>query len=76
MGNKYTVVGDFRQPHKDCLGETLSDLSYEDAVRIVREWRKEKKYKNVFYFMQDYIKQNVLHRDKSTNTEHLFSSNK
>lgn len=53
MGNKYTVVGDFRQPHKDCLGETLSDLSYEDAVKIVREWRKEKKYKNVFYFKQD-----------------------
>lgn len=53
MKSKYTVVGDFRQPHKDCLCETLSDLSYEDAVRIVREWRKEKKYKNVFYFKQD-----------------------
>ena len=53
MEFKYTVVGDFRQPHKDFSGETLSDLSYEDAVRIVREWRKEKKYKNVFYFKQD-----------------------
>ena len=53
MEFKYTVVGDFRQPYKDCSGETLSDLSYEDAVRIVREWRKEKKYKNVFYFKQD-----------------------
>lgn len=27
MGNKYTVVGHFRQPHKDCEGETLTDLS-------------------------------------------------
>ena len=37
MGNKYTVVGNFRQPHKDCEGETLIDLSYEEAVRIENE---------------------------------------
>ena len=53
MGNKYTVVGDYRQPHKDCEGETLTDLSYKDAVRIASEWKKEKKYKNVFHFKQD-----------------------
>ena len=23
MGNKYTVVGNLRKPHKDCEGETL-----------------------------------------------------
>lgn len=50
MKSKYTVVGDFRQPHKDCEGETLTDLSYKDAVRIASEWKKEKKYKNVFLF--------------------------
>jgi len=53
MESKYAVVGNFRQPHKDSEGDSLIDLSYEDAVRIVREWRKEKKYKNVFYFKQD-----------------------
>lgn len=42
MGNKYTVVGDFRQPHKDCLGETLSDLSYEDAVELYVNGEKRK----------------------------------
>ena len=42
MESKYTVVGDFRQPHKDCEGETLTDLSYEEAVRIENEWKKEK----------------------------------
>lgn len=44
MESKYTVVGDFRQPHKDCEGETLIDLSYEEAVKIENEWKKEKKY--------------------------------
>ena len=53
MESKYTVVGDFRQPHKDCEGDTLTDLSYEEAVRIESEWKKEKKYKNVFHFKQD-----------------------
>ena len=53
MGNKYTVVGNFRQPHKDCSGETLSDLSYEDALRIESEWKMDKKYKEVFHFKQD-----------------------
>ena len=53
MGNKYTVVGDYRQPHKDCEGECLTDLSYKDALRIESEWKKEKKYKNVFHFKQD-----------------------
>lgn len=43
MESKYTVVGDFRQPHKDCEGETLTDLSYEEAVRIENEWKKEKR---------------------------------
>lgn len=53
MESKYTVVGDFRQPHKDCEGDTLTDLSYKDAVRIESEWEKEKKYKKVFHFKQE-----------------------
>ena len=53
MGNKYTVVGDFRQPHRDCEGETLTDLSFEEVMKIESEWKKEKKYKEVFHFKQD-----------------------
>ena len=53
MGNKYTVVGNFRQPHKDCEGETLTDLSFEEVVKIESEWKKEKEYKEVFHFKQD-----------------------
>lgn len=53
MGNKYTVVGNFRQPHKDCEGETLTDLSFEEVMKIESEWKKEKKYKEVFHFKQD-----------------------
>lgn len=53
MENKYTVVGNFRQLHKDCEGETLSDLSYDEAIKIKSEWEKKKKYKEVFYFKQD-----------------------
>lgn len=50
---KYTVVGEFRQAHKDSEGDCLTGLSYDDAIRIVSEWRKEKKYKKVFYFRED-----------------------
>ena len=53
MGNKYTVVGNFRQPHRDCEGETLTDLSFEEVMKIESEWKKEKKYKEVFHFKQD-----------------------
>ena len=53
MGNKYTVVGNFRQPHKDCEGETLTDLSFDEVMKIESEWKKEKKYKEVFHFKQD-----------------------
>ena len=53
MESKYTVVGDFRHPHKDCEGDTLTDFSYAEAVIIESEWKKEKKYKNVFRFKQD-----------------------
>lgn len=52
MGNKYTVVGNFRQPHRDCEGETLTDLSFEEVMKIESEWKKEKKYKEVFHFKQ------------------------
>ncbi len=42
MEKKYTVVGKFRQSHKECEGETLMDLSYEEALKVENEWKKEK----------------------------------
>lgn len=53
MKNKYTVVGIFRKCHKDSEGECLCDLSYEDALKIESDWKKEKKYKEVFHLKQD-----------------------
>lgn len=53
MKNKYTVVGNYRKPHKDYEGETLTDLSYDEAMKIESEWKKDKKYKEVFHFKQD-----------------------
>lgn len=53
MKNKYTVVGNFKQAHKDCEGETLSDLTYDEAIKIKSEWKKNKKYKEVFIIPED-----------------------
>ena len=53
MKNKYTVIGVFRQTNENCDVETLSDLSYHEALKIKREWKKQEKYKDVFYFKQD-----------------------
>ena len=53
MNNTYKVIGTYRQPHKDSEGETLSNLTYDEAIKTVREWRKEKKYKDVFYMKED-----------------------
>ncbi len=53
MQYKYTVIGDFRQAHKDSEGDCLTGLTYYEAIRIVSEWKKLKKYKEVFYFRED-----------------------
>ena len=46
--SKYTVVADFVHHHKDCLGECLLNLEYEEAMKIKKEWQQnKKKYKNV-----------------------------
>ena len=37
MESKYTVVGDFRHPHKDCEGDTLTDLSYAEKGEKIQE---------------------------------------
>ena len=46
--SKYVVIADFVHHHKDCEGECLLDLEYEEAEKIKKEWQQnKKKYKNV-----------------------------
>ena len=43
----------YNNAQEDKNGTSLTDLSYAEAERIESEWKKEKKYKNVFRFKQD-----------------------
>lgn len=45
---KYVVIGNFRQPHKDCEGESQECETYMEALQVRAEWEKEQKYKEVF----------------------------
>lgn len=53
MENKFDVVGTFRQAHKDCEGDTQRCNSYDEALKLKEEWKKEKKYKDVFIVKVD-----------------------
>lgn len=48
--HKYTVVGDFIHWHKDCSGEMLDNLDYDEAMKIYQEWKQDKIHKNVEMF--------------------------
>lgn len=48
MDKKYTVIGYFRQPHKDCEAETQDCETYSEALSLKKEWKKERKYKEVY----------------------------
>lgn len=44
----YVVIGNFRHPHKDCEGETQECETYMEALKVREEWKKERKYKEVY----------------------------
>ena len=44
----YVVIGYFRQPHKDCEAETQECETYMEALKFKDEWKKERKYKEVY----------------------------
>lgn len=44
---EYVVVGFFRQPHKDCEAETQTCKTYNEALLLKAEWKKQRKYKQV-----------------------------
>lgn len=45
---KYVVIGYFRQPHKDCEAETQDCKTYREAILLKEEWKKKRKYKQVY----------------------------
>ena len=49
MGTKklFCVIGKFIHPHKDSTGEYLDNLTYDEAMAICNEWRKDKIHKNI-----------------------------
>ena len=46
--SKYVVFGIFRQCHKDCEGESQDCETYMEARKVREEWKKKRKYKDVF----------------------------
>lgn len=48
MDLRYIVFGVFRHPHKDCVSECQYCETYDDALALSKEWKKERKYKDVF----------------------------
>lgn len=48
MDKRYTVIGYFRQAHKDCEAETQDCETYGEALKLKEEWKKERKYKEVY----------------------------
>lgn len=44
----YVVIGYFRQPHKNYEAETQECETYMEALKLKDEWKKERKYKEVY----------------------------
>ena len=45
---EYVVIGFFRQAHKDCEAETQTCKTYREAILLKEEWKKKRKYKQVY----------------------------
>lgn len=48
QGKRYTVTGFWIHPHKDSLGESLNDLTYDEAMAVLKQWQKDNIHKNVY----------------------------
>lgn len=48
MANKlYCIMGAFIHPHKDCSGEFIDGLTFDEANALRALWVKDKIHKNV-----------------------------
>lgn len=46
-GKLYCIMGAFIHPHKDCSGEFIDGLTFDEANAIRALWVKDKVHKNV-----------------------------
>lgn len=46
--DKYIVIGNLKRVKSDHDGETQECKTYEEALKIKKEWQKSGKYKEVF----------------------------
>ena len=44
---KYCVIGKFIHPHKDSTGEYFDNLTYDEAMAILKVWQSDKIHKEV-----------------------------
>ena len=56
QGKRYCVIGMWIHPHKDSIGESLDDLSYEEAMAVLRQWQNDRIHKNVIMQGENAIK--------------------
>lgn len=56
QGKRYCVTGQWIHPHKDSIGESLDDLSFEEAMAVLRQWQNDRIHKNVFVHGENAIK--------------------
>lgn len=55
-GKRYSVIASWIHPHKDSKGECLDDLSYDEAMAVLKQWRNDKIHKNVHLNGENAIK--------------------
>lgn len=50
---RYCVMGSFIHPHKDSTGEYLDNLTYDEAMEILKAWQQDKIHKQVHFFSDE-----------------------
>lgn len=56
QGKRYSVTGFWIHPHKDSVAESLNDLTYDEAMAVLKQWRNDNIHKNVYLNGEDAIK--------------------
>ena len=46
--SKYTVIGNLKRARKDYDGETQDCKTYDEALKVKKEWIKSSRYMEVF----------------------------
>lgn len=51
--SKYTVIGNLKRARKDYDGETQDCKTYDEALKVEKEWIKSNRYREVFVERND-----------------------